>query len=59
MFNAFIAFICIILLGVVIFVKIWWDGTSTSFTFIKWFFGIFFIAALIVGACTYLGVIQF
>ncbi|MGG1637959.1 hypothetical protein MHH56_05045 [Paenibacillus sp. FSL K6-3182] len=59
MFDAFIAFISIILFGVVIFVKIWWDGEGTSFKFTKWYFGIFFIAALIVGGCTYVGVIKF
>ena len=53
MFNAFIAFICIILLGVAIFVKIWWDGAGMTFRFIKWFFGIFLIAAFIVGGGTY------
>lgn len=59
MFNAFIAFISIMLLGVVIFIKLWWDGPGTSLAFTKWFFGIFFIAALIVGACTFAGMIQF
>ena len=51
--NAFIAFICTIILGVIIYVKIWWEGPGTSFTFTKWYSGIFFIAALIVGVCTY------
>ncbi|GIO06613.1 hypothetical protein J31TS6_26410 [Brevibacillus reuszeri] len=59
MFNAFIAFITTLLFGVVIFAKIWWDGSGMSFTFTKWYFGIFFIAALVVGACTFAGFIQF
>ncbi|MNC43493.1 hypothetical protein D3C75_923560 [compost metagenome] len=51
--NALIAFISILLLGVVIFVKIWWDGPGISFKFTKWYFGIFLLAALIVGGGTF------
>lgn len=51
--NALIAFISIIVLGCVIFFSVWWDGGSVSLKFTKWFFGIFFAAALIVGGCTY------
>lgn len=52
--NALIAFVSIMLLGIVIFVKLWWDdGTVMSFKFTKWYFGIFFVAALIVGGGTF------
>ncbi|MFD0715814.1 hypothetical protein [Paenibacillus sp. GCM10027626] len=52
--NALIAFVSIMLLGVVIFVKLWWDdGAIMSFKFTKWYFGIFFVAALIVGGVTF------
>ncbi|MEK3750053.1 hypothetical protein NYE25_17680 [Paenibacillus sp. FSL E2-8871] len=51
--NALIAFISILLLGVVVFAKIWWDGSGISFKFTKWYFGIFFIVALIVGGSTF------
>lgn len=53
MFNAFIAFLSTFLLGVVIYAKIWWDGSGVGWKFTKWFFGLFFIAALIVGGVTY------
>ncbi len=51
--NALIAFISILLLGIVIFAKIWWDGSGIGFKFTKWYFGIFFVAALIVGGGTF------
>lgn len=53
MFNALIAFLSVLLLGILIFVKLWWDGEGMSLRFAKWYFGIFLIAALIVGVCTY------
>ncbi len=59
MYNAFIAFIYIIILGAVIYAKIWWDGPGLSFKFTKWYFSIFFVVGLIVGVFTYAGVIQF
>ncbi|OXM82663.1 hypothetical protein [Paenibacillus rigui] len=53
MYSAFIAFISILLLGAVIYAKIWWDGTGVGLTFTKWFFGIFGIAGLVAAGITY------
>lgn len=54
MFNAFIAFSSTLLLGVIIFLKLFWDGSGImSFKFTKWFFGIVLIAALIAGVGFY------
>ncbi|BFH65362.1 hypothetical protein [Paenibacillus azoreducens] len=53
MTNAFIAFISIVLLGIVIYVKVWWDGAGMSLRFTKWFFGICLVAAAVVGIGTF------
>lgn len=60
MYYAFIAWISIILLGAVIYWKLWWDdGAAMTLRFTKWYFGIVFVAAVIVGACTFAGLISF
>ncbi|QJD84968.1 hypothetical protein [Cohnella herbarum] len=59
MFNAFIAFISIMILGAVIYGKLWWDGPGVGLKFTKWYFGIFFVAALIVGGITLAGFFEF
>ncbi|WP_281933227.1 hypothetical protein [Paenibacillus tyrfis] len=51
--NALIAFVSIMVLGGVIFYSLWWEGGNVGFTFAKWFFGIFFVAAMVVGGYTY------
>ncbi len=51
--NAIIAFVSIMLLGVVIFVKIWWDGAGISMRFTRWFFALFFVAAFVGGLYTF------
>lgn len=51
--NALIAFVSILILGIVVFVKIWWEGTGTSFRFTKWYFVFFILAAAGVGVYTY------
>lgn len=53
MFYAFIAFLSTFLLGVVIYGSLWWQGSDMSWRVTKWYFGIFFIAALVVGVITY------
>ncbi|WP_247740857.1 hypothetical protein [Cohnella sp. LGH] len=58
-FNAFIAFISVMLLGAVIYGTVWWQGSNMSWKFTKWFFIVFFIAALITGVLALAGVIQF
>ncbi|RNB92472.1 hypothetical protein EDM56_01905 [Brevibacillus fluminis] len=59
MYNAFIAFISVLLLGGIIYWTAWWEGSWVSLRFTKWFFTIFLIAAVITGICTYVGKIQF
>lgn len=51
--NALIVFISILLLGAVIYGKIWWEGAGVSFKFTKWYFVIFSLAALIVAGVAY------
>lgn len=51
--NALVAFVSIMILGGVIFYSFWWEGGNVGFKFAKWFFGIFFAAALVVGGYTY------
>lgn len=51
--EALIAFIGVILLGVVIYVSAWMDGSTWTKKVTKWFFGIFFVAALITGGYFY------
>lgn len=50
---AFIAWLSILLLGIVIYFTAWWQGTGMSLKFTKWYFGFFFAAAVIVGGYTY------
>jgi len=60
MYNAFIAFIAILILGGVIFWTVWWQqGANLSWRFTKWYFLVFLAAAIIVGIATYAGAIQF
>ncbi|MGG1552475.1 hypothetical protein [Paenibacillus ferrarius] len=54
MSDAFTVFIGIILLGLVIFIKVWWDGTGMSMKFTKWYFAFFFSTAVIGSICTFL-----
>lgn len=51
--NAIIAFVSVFLLGVVIYVSVWWEGSYFSLAFTKWFFIIFFVVALVSGGATY------
>ncbi|MFD0589299.1 hypothetical protein ACFQZE_15020 [Paenibacillus sp. GCM10027627] len=44
------AFLGILLLGAVIYWKIWWeDGSNIGWKFMKWYFALFFVVALITG----------
>ncbi|WP_212961152.1 hypothetical protein [Cohnella xylanilytica] len=49
MYNGFIGFISILILGGVIYAKLWWDGSGMSWKFTKWYSLLFVIAALAVG----------
>ena len=51
--NALIAFVCVFLLGVVIYVTAWWEGSYFNLAFTKWFFVIFFVVALVSGGVTF------
>ncbi|SFF07831.1 hypothetical protein SAMN04487969_11358 [Paenibacillus algorifonticola] len=53
MTDALIAFASTMLLGIIILVKIWWDGDGTSWRFTKWFSGICLAVALVVGGITF------
>ncbi|GJM79316.1 hypothetical protein HMSSN139_18120 [Paenibacillus sp. HMSSN-139] len=47
-----VAFVSVMLLGIVIFVKLWWDdGANMRLKFWLWYFGLFFVGALVVGTC--------
>jgi hypothetical protein len=59
LFNAFVAFSSVMLLGAVIYGTAWWQGPGVTWKFTKWFFGIFFIAAIVTGVLTLAGVIEF
>lgn len=45
------AFLGVLVLGGVIYWKIWWDGSNIGWRFTKWYFGLFLIAALVTGVC--------
>ncbi|MFS0556764.1 hypothetical protein [Brevibacillus sp. 179-C9.3 HS] len=51
--NALIGFISTLIVGTVIFVSVWWEGTYFSWKFTKWFFGILFAIALGVGGYSF------
>lgn len=51
--EALIAFICVMVLGIVSYVGAWLDGSTMTKKFTKWFFGIFFVAALITAGYFY------
>jgi len=59
MYNAFIAFIAILILGAIIYGTAWWNGSVVGWKFTKWFFIVTLAAALVVGVLTLAGVIQF
>ena len=50
------AFTAVLLLGAVIYGKLWWDGSGMSWRFTKWYFGLFAVGALITGICTSLAI---
>jgi hypothetical protein len=56
--NAAIVFVCVLLIGIGIYIRIWWDGHGVSFKFTKWYFAIFLAASLILGLLTYVKVID-
>ncbi|QMV41494.1 hypothetical protein [Cohnella cholangitidis] len=58
MYNAGIAFLSVMLLGAIIYGKLWWDGPGVGLKFTKWFFGIFVLAGIVVAGITYAGVIK-
>ncbi|GLC90056.1 hypothetical protein LYSBPC_31830 [Lysinibacillus piscis] len=43
-----------IILGVIFYVRLWWDGNNLSWRFTRWFFVILAIIVGIVGICVYL-----
>jgi len=51
--NALIALVAMVILGIILYIRLWWDGPGISFKFTKWYFGIALIAALIVAAVTF------
>ncbi|WP_433945534.1 hypothetical protein [Paenibacillus sp. SN-8-1] len=51
--NGLIALVSILLLGIVIYAKLWWDGSTMSLRFTKWYFGLFLLGAVIVGGYFY------
>ncbi|WP_187386106.1 hypothetical protein [Paenibacillus tuaregi] len=52
--NGLIALVSVLLLGIVIYAKLWWDGSTMSLRFTKWYFGLFLLGALIVGGYFYI-----
>ncbi len=50
------AFSAILILGAIIYGKLWWDGAGMSWRFTKWYFGLFAVGALITGICTSLAI---
>ncbi|WP_193726594.1 hypothetical protein [Paenibacillus guangzhouensis] len=52
MMNSFIALITVIVLGILLLFKIWWDGIGTSWRFLKWYGIIILVAALIAAVVT-------
>lgn len=51
--NGLIALVSILLLGIVIYAKLWWEGSGMSWQFTKWYFGLFLFGAVIVGGYFY------
>ncbi|MFC5404906.1 hypothetical protein [Cohnella soli] len=51
--NAIGGFFAILILGAIIYGKIWWDGPGLNWRFTKWYFAIFLVAAIAVGVGTY------
>ncbi|QTH41028.1 hypothetical protein J4772_26235 [Cohnella sp. LGH] len=58
MFNAFIVFLSVMILGAIIFGTAFTATSGFSTRFIKWFFGIFFILGIVAAILTLVGVIQ-
>ena len=51
--NALIALVTMVILSIVVYIRLWWDGPGISLKFTKWYFGIALIAALIIAAVTF------
>ncbi|WP_187274397.1 hypothetical protein [Paenibacillus sp. N3.4] len=47
--TAIIAFVASIIVGIGIYISVWWDTGKMTWTFTKWYFGIIFLIALICG----------
>ncbi|MEI7028373.1 hypothetical protein [Paenibacillus sp. y28] len=47
--NFMIGFISILIAEIILFIKIWMDGTYVGLRFAKWYFGIAVMVAVIVG----------
>jgi len=43
-----------VVMGLIFYFKLWWDGPGASWRFTRWFFGILVIIVLVVGLCVYL-----
>jgi len=58
MFNAFIVFLSVMILGAIIFVSAYSFTPESSTKFLKWYFGIFFVLGVVGAVLTLVGVIQ-
>lgn len=51
MSDSIISSIIVLVLGVLLYISLWWNAVYTGWRFARWYFGIVLALAVIVGVC--------